>query len=563
MATEIIMPKAGMDMEEGTIIKWLKKEGDEVKVGEPILEILTDKVNMEVEAEVAGTILKIEASEGEVLPVFTVIGHIGEAGEKVVDAKPNKEATPIEKAPTSNKKGSYDVVVLGGGPGGYVAAIRAAQLGAKVVLIENQSLGGTCLNVGCIPTKTLVKSAEIIHSIEGAKARGINVGTPEIDMVRVIENKDSVVGKLVGGIGGILKSYNIQVYYGKGQLDKTNSLKIIDGKNAGEVIKYNKLIIATGSSSIIPPIPGLDDPGILTSTEILDLKEIPEELVIIGGGVIGCEFATIFNSFGSKVTIIEMLPRLIPNMDMEVSETLSKLLTKSGIKVMTQSKVEKVVNNNNKYTVEVSGNNDSKVNADKVLVSIGRKANVDGLQDSDIKIDKVVVVNEYLETSVPNVYAVGDVTGKIQLAHVASAQGIKAAENAMGHKVKMKYDVIPSCIYTLPEIGSVGLTEEEAKERYGNIKIGKFPMSASGKALAMGEPQGFTKIITDGKYGEILGVHVIGPNATEIIAEAAVVMKLEGTVEELVDTVHAHPTVSETIMEAAHGVLDGAIHLPK
>lgn len=567
MATEVIMPKAGMDMEEGTIIKWLKNEGDKVETGDPILEILTDKVNMEVEAEASGTLLKIMGKEGEELPVFTVIGYIGKEGENVEDIKSTSEekleAKEVEENNKTIDENYYDVVILGAGPGGYVAAIRAAQLGANVAVVEKESLGGTCLNVGCIPTKTLVKNAEIIHSIKNASIRGINVQKPEIDMSKVIKNKDIVVKKLVGGVTGILKSHNIKVFYGKGHVNKNMTIDIQDGQDKGELIKFSKLIIATGSSPLIPPIPGLDQQGIMTSTEILDIKEIPKELVIIGGGVIGCEFATIFSSFGSKVTIVEMQPRLIPNMDFDVSTTLSDSLSKSGIKILTECKVERVnKKGENDYSVDISGKENTSIAASKVLVSIGRESNLEGLQDLNLEMDRNIKVDDNLATSIENIYAIGDVTGKIQLAHVASSQGIKAAENAMGHCKKMKYNIIPSCIYTIPEIGSVGLTENEAKEKYGDINVGKFPMTASGKALAMGETEGFAKVIADKKYGEILGVHIIGPSATEIIGEAATIMKLEGTIEELTDTIHAHPTVSETILEAAHDALGEAIHLP-
>jgi len=575
MATEIIMPKAGMDMEEGTIIKWLKQEGDQITAGEPILEILTDKVNMEVEAEESGILLKITGKEEEVLPVFTVIGYIGKEGETVnieasspvVEDKPVQEESPIGKAiPEKQEKresDDYDVAILGGGPGGYVAAIRAAQLGGKVALVEKTSLGGTCLNVGCIPTKTMVKSAEIIHSIKHADSKGIKVQPPEVDMPKVVKNKDIVVKKLVGGVTGILKSHGVKIYSGKGHVNKDKTIDIVDGQDQGQILSFKKLIIATGSTPLVPSIPGLDESGILTSTEILDLKEIPKELVIIGGGVIGCEFATIFSAFGSKVTVVEMLPRLIPNMDLDISVALKNSFAKSGVKVMTTTKVEKVEKKNEKYIVYVSGEKTIELESDKVLVSIGRKICLDGLQDLGLDMDKTVNVDEYLKTSVEDIYAVGDVTGKIQLAHVASAQGIKAAENAMGQTKKMNYNIVPNCIYTIPEIGSVGMTEEQARNKYGDILVGKFPMAASGKALAMGETEGFTKVIADKKYGEILGVHILGPSATEIIAEATAIMKLEGTIEELIDTIHAHPTVAETIMEAAHDALGGAIHLPK
>ena len=575
MATEIIMPKAGMDMEEGTIIKWLKQEGDQITAGEPILEILTDKVNMEVEAEESGILLKITGKEEEVLPVFTVIGYIGKEGETVnieasspvVEDKPVQEESPIGKAIPEKQEiresDDYDVAILGGGPGGYVAAIRAAQLGGKVALVEKTSLGGTCLNVGCIPTKTMVKSAEIIHSIKHADSKGIKVQPPEVDMPKVVKNKDIVVKKLVGGVTGILKSHGVKIYSGKGHVNKDKTIDIVDGQDQGQILSFKKLIIATGSTPLVPSIPGLDESGILTSTEILDLKEIPKELVIIGGGVIGCEFATIFSAFGSKVTVVEMLPRLIPNMDLDISVALKNSFAKSGVKVMTTTKVEKVEKKNEKYIVYVSGEKTIELESDKVLVSIGRKICLDGLQDLGLDMDKTVNVDEYLKTSVEDIYAVGDVTGKIQLAHVASAQGIKAAENAMGQTKKMNYNIVPNCIYTIPEIGSVGMTEEQARNKYGDILVGKFPMAASGKALAMGETEGFTKVIADKKYGEILGVHILGPSATEIIAEATAIMKLEGTIEELIDTIHAHPTVAETIMEAAHDALGGAIHLPK
>jgi dihydrolipoamide dehydrogenase len=574
MATEIIMPKAGMDMEEGTIIKWLVSEGDKVDTGDPILEILTDKVNMEVEAETTGTILKIAAKEGDVLPVFTVIGYIGKEGEQVPDAsssapakeeKPEKEQAKAEVKPAKEaqkQEDEYDVVVLGAGPGGYVAAIRAAQLGAKTAIVEAQYFGGTCLNVGCIPTKTLVKNAEILHQIEHAGARGINVAKPEIDMKKVKQNKDSVVKKLTGGIGSLLKSNGVAIIDGIGKANNDNTVEITEGKDKGKTVKFEKLIIATGSVPLVPPIPGLDLPGIMTSTEILDLEEIPKELVVIGGGVIGCEFATIYNSFGTKVTIVEMMPKLIPNMDAEVSAELEKQLKKAGVEVMTDSKVEKVEAAGDGFAVTVSGKNETSLKAEKVLVSIGRKANLTGLEALDIKKDRTIEVDDYLRTSKENIYAVGDITGKIQLAHLASAQGMKAAENAMGASKKMDYRLVPSCIYTIPEIGAVGLTEEEARRKY-DVAIGKFPMMVSGKAIAMGETEGFVKIITDKKYGEILGVHIVGPNATELVAEATAVMKLEGTIEELGDIIHAHPTISETIMEAAHDVHGQCIHLPK
>lgn len=471
------------------------------------------------------------------------------------------EQTLLEKQAIKDE--TYDVVILGGGPGGYVAAIRAAQLGGKVAVVEKNSLGGTCLNVGCIPTKTMVKSAEIIHSIKHAGSKGIIVQPPQVDMQKVVENKDMVVKKLIGGVVAVLKSHGIKTYSGKGHVNKNKTINIVDGQDQGQVLAFKKLIIATGSTPLVPSIEGLNEPGILTSTEILDLKEVPKELVIIGGGVIACEFATIFNAFGSKVTIVAKRPRLVPNMDKDISAALLNSFLKSGVQVLTSTKVDKVEKQKDKYVVFVSGEKSFNIDADKVLVSIGRKACVEGLQDLGLNMDKIVEVDEYLRTSVENVYAVGDVTGKIRLAHVASTQGIKAAENAMGQSNKMNYNIVPSCIFTIPEIGSVGMTEEQARNKYDDVLVGKFPMTSSGKAVAMGETQGFTKIIADKKYGEIVGVHILGPSATESIAQATAVMRLEGTIEELIDTIYPHPTISETIMEAAHHALGEGIHLLK
>lgn len=576
MATEIIMPKAGMAMEEGTIVKWFKKEGDPVESGEPLLEILTDKVNMEVEATESGTLLKILAEEGEVLPVITTIGYIGKEGEEIpqVETPKKKEKTEkntekiamteVKKPQKTAEEAGYDVVVLGAGPGGYVAAIRAAQLGAKVALIEEEAIGGTCLNWGCIPTKTLVKNAEILHLIEKASGRGIKIGKPEIDIKQMMQTKDKVVKQMVGGIEVILKSNNIDIIKGRGNVQGDHSISIISGKDQGKEISYKKLIIATGSKAFIPPIPGLKEEGILTNKEILSLEEIPKHLIVIGGGVIGAEFATIFKALGSEVTIVEMAPKLVPNMDGDISNMLKESLQMKGINVLVDSKVEEVKKQGAQYKVRVAGKEEKEITGDKILVSVGRQPNLEAIKDSGVKTEKKgIIVNEKLETNKEDIYAIGDVTGEILLAHVASTQGIIAVENALGKTREMDYRFVPSGIYTIPEIGSVGLTEEQAKAKYENISVGKFPLTASGKALAMDETDGLVKVITETKYGEILGVHIFGANATEIIAEATAIMQLEGTIEELLRIIHAHPTMAESIMEAGHMAVGEPIHLPK
>lgn len=458
----------------------------------------------------------------------------------------------------------YDIVILGAGPGGYVAAIKAAQLGAKVAIIEKDKLGGTCLNVGCIPTKALVKNAEILHYIDKAKKRGIQVGEAEVNMPETIKMKNAVVNQLVNGVKMLLASNKVEIFRGFGKILNQKRISIVDEEGNEAIISYDKVILATGSSPFIPPIPGLNEEGILTNTEILDLEEIPEHLLVIGGGVIGSELATVFRAFGSKITIVEMLPRLIPNMDNDMSKFLLKSLKSKGVDVLLESKVEKVEKLGEKLLVTISGNHEEQLKVDKVLVSVGRKPNLEGLEELGLEMDgHHIKVNEYLETNIKDVYAIGDVTGKIQLAHVASTQGIKAVENAMGKSKKMDYRFVPSCIYTIPEIGVVGLTEEEAKQRYDNVSVGRFPLMACGKALAMGEIDGAFKVIVDKNEGKILGVHLFGANATELIAEATAIMKLGGTIEDLADTIHAHPTISEAIMEAGHDALGECIHLPK
>jgi len=455
----------------------------------------------------------------------------------------------------------YDVAVLGAGPGGYVAAIRSAQLGLRTVIVERDKIGGTCLNVGCIPTKTLIKNAEILHGIKQAAGRGIKISKPEIDMSGTINMKNKIVKQLTGGVQMLLKANGVETILCEAEVLSGDRLSV-----ANREISFRNLIIATGSSNFTPQIPGLNSPGILTSTEILNLDYVPESLVIIGGGVIGCEFATIFNSFGSKVTIIEMLPNIVPTMDKEISNALRSSLTADGVNIFTNCKVTEVSKENNQYKVKISGENEETIDVSDVLISVGRSANLKGLEALSLDMDsgnKYIKVNDRLETSLEHVYAIGDVTGKMMLAHVASAQGIVAAENIAGKQAAITYDIVPSCIYTIPEIGAVGLTEEKARETYGELLIGKFPMAACGKAMAMGETGGFTKVIADRKSGKVLGCHIIGPNATELIGQAAVLIKKGGTLSDIKETIHAHPTISETISEAAHLASGEPIHILK
>jgi dihydrolipoamide dehydrogenase len=453
----------------------------------------------------------------------------------------------------------YDAAVVGACPGGYVSAIRLAQLGLKTVITERAEVGGTCLNTGCIPTKTLIKNAQIIREIGQSAKRGLKTAKPEIDMRATMAMKDKVIARLAGGVRSLLKSNGVELIAGEAELLSENRLLA-----AGREIVFDNLIIATGAENYMPPIPGLDQKGIMTSAEMLALDHVPDRLAIIGGGVIGCEMATIFNSFGSEVTIIEVLPDILPSMDKDVSEALRKSLRLSGVKVLSACALEEVSGGPGGYALRIAGSANGVIEADCVLVSVGRRPNLKGLQRLDLRLEGArVEVDERMRTGLKGVYAVGDVTGKLQLAHAASAQGTVAAENIAGGRSVMSYDAVPSCVYTIPEIGAVGLTEAEAKAAREETVVGKFPMAACGMALAMGAASGFTKLIADKKSGEILGCHIIGPNAAEIIGEAAAAMRRGDTLHDFGRAIRAHPTIGETLTEAARLALGEPIHAPK
>ncbi|HBE9110038.1 dihydrolipoyl dehydrogenase [Clostridioides difficile] len=575
MSVEVIMPKAGVAMEEGTIVSWLKQEGEEVKIGEPILEITTDKVNMEIESEGEGTLaVIIHKEEGEVLPVFTVIGVIAEKGENQEEVKAkyssgniSKEDIVEENQNTEvkeekiNKKEcnhDYDVVVIGGGPGGYLSALKAALLGGRVALVEENILGGTCLNRGCIPTKTYIKTAEILEEIDQLSKRGVKVTVDkEQDIKKAIKYKNRVVKKLTAGVGGLLKSRDVEVFNLKASVKEEHKVILSDGK----VLDTENIIIATGSKVRILPIKGIESNLIITSTEALDLETVPEELVIIGGGVIGCEFAEIFNSRGSKVTIVEMEDRVIPRMDKELSESLKYSLSKKGINVLTKKKVSEFKEEGNNILVCIEG--EQPIKADLCLYAIGREANLSGIEDLDIKIDKgSIVVNSKMETSIPSIYAVGDVTGGVMLAHAAFKMGEVAASNALGLNKEVDLGALPSCVYTIPEVASVGITEEDARKKY-NVKVGKFNFAGNGRALASGQEQGYVKVVADAKYGEILGIHMFGCGVAELINHAASFKALEIPTDEASELIFGHPCTSEALMEALADVNGECLHLPK
>jgi len=556
MAYRVVMPKAGMAMETGKIVRWLKAEGEKVETGEPLLEIETDKVNMEVEAMNSGTLLKILAQEGETLPVITTIGYIGEPGESIEADKPaSKAVQPV--AGTSEDIKKYDVVVVGGGPAGYVAAIKAARLGAKTALVEKSVVGGTCLNRGCIPTKTYLKTAEMIEHLRHAAQRGVMIADDKIkiDMPKAVAEKNKVVKQLTGGVAALLKSNGVDVYNGEAQIhaDKTVS--------AGEVkISADKVIFAGGSKAAKLKLPGMESPRVLTSDEILDIDHVPDSLAIIGGGVIGVEMASVFAAFGSKVTVVELMDNVLPMMDSDVSDVIRKALTKKGITIYTGTKLEKIEETGS--GVAVYTDKQKPVKAEYALLSIGRIPDVSAVAGLDIELDRGrVKVDDTMKSSVDWIYAPGDINGRCMLAHAAFKMGETAAENAMGYSKKADLKYVPSCVYTMPEIGSVGLTEQKAKELH-DISVGRFPFSANGRALASGETEGFIKVITDKRYGEVLGVHIVGPAAAELINEAASLMAMEVTANEIAGIIHGHPTFAEAFMEAAADSLGDCLHLP-
>lgn len=448
---------------------------------------------------------------------------------------------------------TYDLVVIGGGPGGYVAALHAAKQGQKTALIEADNLGGTCLNRGCIPSKTYLKHAEIIEQIEKSKDWGIETGELTFSFSKMKKRKDDVINRLRSGIAFLLKQGAIDVYNGYGIVLPNGGVKVKQ-YDKEETVSAKKVIIATGSTPVLPPIPGLDNIRYETSDTIFDLEEIPKSVIIIGGGVIGVEFATIFSSLNVSVTVVEAADRIIATEDEEASKFLARMLKKKGIHLHTGTKVQSVQEKAGLKTVLCKDANGREVllEANVVIVCTGRRPNLSAVSELHLEQNgPFLKVNSQMETSHTGVYAVGDVIGGWQLAHAASAEGIVAANNASGKSDYINYHVMPRCIYTLPEIASVGMSAEEAQRQGMEVRVEKFDFSGSGKALSAGQPDGFTKIIYEAKHGEIVGVVMAGSHVTELIANASAFMHLEGTIEEAANMIHPHPTLAETFFEAA------------
>ncbi len=460
----------------------------------------------------------------------------------------------------------FDVAIIGSGPGGYVAAIRAGILGLKTAIIEKDPfLGGTCLHRGCIPTKALLHTAELFGEIGRAAEFGIVVEGAYLDVPRIHERKQAIVDKLAKGVAFLMKKRKVEVFTGLGSFVDAGTVRV-QGPTESETIRARHVIVATGSAPAYPPSMKPDGKAILDSDMILAMTDVPESLAVIGSGAVGTEFASVFASFGSKVHLIELLPRLLPIEDEECSKQLERSLKSRGLQCYTGTEVTEIRAQGNGAALTLKkGESTSTLDVAKVLVAVGRRPVLDGLNHEAIGLamsGRFVVIDEYMRTNVPNVYAIGDVVATPALAHVATREGILAVDHIAGKPVQpIDYLTVPNCTYSQPEVASVGLTEKAARDRGYDVAVGKFPFSALGKAMIIGDTTGFVKIVAEKRYDEVLGVHIIGPHATDLIAEAVLGRKLETTVEEIVNTVHAHPTLTEAMLEAAHGVYGEAIHI--
>lgn len=539
----------------GTVFDIDISVGDTVSFDQKLLEIETKKGNVAVLSPYQGVIESLAVSEGDKVDVDTILLQIcvteTPADQEIFDSA-------VEEIDS-------ELTIIGGGPGGYVAAIKAAKMGLKVILIEKESLGGTCLNWGCIPTKALVRSAEMFESVKNIEPFGLTVDSVSLDLKRVIRRKNEIVGRLVGGIQYLIEQNRIRLISGDAKFIDQKSVSVNDSKKNYH-IKSQHIIIATGSETTRLAIPGVDLEGVLDSRQLLDLDVLPDKLAIIGGGVIGMEFAFIYAAFGTKVTVIEYLPEILPSLDDDVIREIKSASQKMGISILTHSEVKKISQTDNQQLCIHFNNQGSnrELVVDKVLMAVGRRPYTKGLdlENAGIKdTQKGIKVNAMMQTDIEDIYAIGDVTNIIQLAHVASHQGIIAVENIAGNKNHlMNYDAVPCAIFTHPEIASVGLTEKGAAQQNLSVTVGKFPYATNGKALAMGDDQGFIKVIAEKASKKVLGATIVGLNAADLIATLTVSVQNGLTTEQLAKTIFAHPTTAEVIHESVLATEGGALH---
>ncbi len=621
-------------MAEGTLVKWNKKQGDKVKAGDEIADIETDKATMPFEAAESGVLAVTAVAEGEKVAVGTIIGVIAEAGEdptelrsryekkggsaaKVAQSGPSKQATAKPNQPDPSSEGSaalsdkpksagkadsqeqpgpksaakgadlvkpaktrydYDLIVIGGGPAGYAAAIRAGQLKKRVLCVEKENLGGTCLNWGCIPTKALLEDGAFVRKLRTeATDRGVTIKEMKVDFAKIIARSRGIAEKLSKGIGFLFSKHQVRRDTGTGQLLKPHLVRITTEQGTREA-SADHVILATGAKPTELPFAKFDGRQIITSREAMNLPTQPRRMAIIGAGAIGCEFADFYNAIGTEVTLIEMLPHLLPNEDEDVSILIERSFAKRGINVCIGTKTEKIEKSQQGVKLTLSGKTDKTIEADVVLVAVGVTGNTQGVADpnSGLAIERGrIKVDPQYKTNLENVWAVGDCVSihfpeqeamagyrHPDLAHVAHHEAMNVVEHLFaGGDHRIDYRFIPGCTYTHPQVASMGMNEKTLREQKRNIRIGKFPFGASGRALAAGATEGFVKLLFDAEYGELLGVHMVGENVTELLAELVLARKLEATEAEIIEAMHPHPTMSEAIMEAA-GVADGrAIHI--
>lgn len=607
MPAEITMPQLSDTMTEGTIVKWVKKEGDVLKAGDIVAEVETDKATMEMETFDGGTLAAILIKDGEKAPVGAAIALIAKAGEKPEDVKKNagsgaakpaatasepksqpapsastgnlkaaetaQKAEPFADKPSAPKTGAtpakpagsynYDLIVIGGGPAGYAAAIRAGQLKKRVLCVEKENLGGTCLNWGCIPTKALLESGSLVRKLQhDADKWGISFDNLKIDFSKSISRSRDIAGKLSKGIAHLFNKYTVKHELATATVVAPHKVKFGDKEVTGA-----NILVCTGARARELPNIKFDGKKIISSREAMTLKTQPKKLAIIGAGAIGCEFGDFYSSMGTEVTIIEMMDHLLPIEDEDCSILLERSFAKRGIKILTKSRTESVDTSGPGVKLKVTTpKGEETVEADMVLLAAGVTGNVEGIFGKDVPVDlnkgHIKVEPNVYATSVAGIYAAGDVIGPPWLAHVAHHEAVYAVEKIFGvsdHDIN--YKMIPGCTYTHPQVASIGLTEKKAREAGLEIKVGKFPFAASGRALAADAAEGFTKLIFDAKYGNLVGAHMIGENVTELLAELVVAQKLEATEAEIIEAMHPHPTMSEAVMEAAGVAYGRAIHL--
>ena len=553
MGQYIFMPKLDMSMEKGMIVEWLVQEGDVIQKGDYIVEVETGKVSIQIDnTSVEGTVLKIYYELEDEVDVYKPIMYVGKPGEEPPTAEEAESFISDQQFAFNDDEQNnndkivydYDLIVIGGGPGGYTCAIKAAQLGKKALIIEKDEIGGVCLNRGCIPTKSFIKNAQVLQTIKNAKEMGIFIEKFHADWSKVIERKNDVVKTMRRGIDVLLKQNNIKILHGEGEIVSSNTVRV------GEQIITGKfIVIATGSRPKEHDFNHNDALSILNSEEVLNLANLPNSVVIYGAGVIGIEMAYVFNEYGVHVDLIDKHNRILPHADKDISRILYRSLKSSGIDIHLEESIVDIYNDSIKLS------DGTELATEMVVIANKREAVI---PKSYIELVDMfsgfIKVDEQMKTAIPDVYAIGDCTGKMFTAHKAIREGVVVAENLFGKKSKIDYATIPTCLFSYPEAAWVGMSEEEARAKKIPVKVSKTRFASIGKALAEGESQGLVKVIADSRWDEILGVHIVGANATDIIAQAAIAMTSELCSSDIANTVFAHPTFSEAFMDACGGL---------